>query len=37
MIALKFAAVILSAGMAASFFSGDFGPEFVLAVVTCLS
>jgi hypothetical protein len=37
MIALKVAAVILGAAMAVSFVSGDLGPEFVLAIVTCLS
>jgi hypothetical protein len=37
MIALKIAAVILGTAMAVSFFSADFGPEFILAIVTCFS
>jgi hypothetical protein len=37
MIALKIAALVLGATMALSFLSGDFGPDFVLAIVTCLS
>lgn len=37
MIALKIVAVILGTTMALSFLSADFGPDFVLAIVTCLS
>jgi hypothetical protein len=37
MIALKLVALVLGAAMALSFVSGDFGPDVVLAIVTCLS
>jgi hypothetical protein len=37
MIALQFIAAVLGAGVLVSLFSGDFGPELVLAIVSCLS
>ena len=37
MIALKITALVLGAVMAVSYFSADFGPELVLAIVTCFS
>jgi hypothetical protein len=37
MIALKFIAIVLGAGTLVTMFSGDFGPELLLAIVSCLS
>ena len=37
MIALKFIAVVLGAGMLVAMFSGDFGPELLLAIASCLA
>lgn len=37
MLALKFIAVVLGAGTLVAMYSGDFGPELLLAIVFCLS
>ena len=37
MITLKVIAVALGAGILFSMYSGDFGADVVLAIVTCLS
>jgi hypothetical protein len=37
MIALKFIAVVLGVGTLLAMFSGDFGPELLLAIVSCLA
>jgi hypothetical protein len=37
MIALKLIAVVLGAGTLVTMFSGDFGPELLLAMVSCLA
>jgi len=37
MITLKVIAVVIGAGILASFYSGDLGAEVVLAIVTCLA
>jgi hypothetical protein len=37
MIALKFIAVVLGAGTLVAMFSEDFGPELLLAIVSCLA
>ena len=37
MIALKFIAVVLGAGTLLAMFSGDFDPELLLAIVSCLA
>ena len=37
MITLKLIAVVLGAGLVASFISEEFGSELILAIVTCLS
>ena len=37
MIALKIAALVVGAGMLFELFSGDFGPDLVLAAVACFS
>lgn len=37
MIALQFIVGALGAGVLVSLISGDFGPELLLAIVSCLS
>jgi len=37
MLALQFFAGVVGAGVVVSLFSGDFGPELLLAIVSCLS
>jgi hypothetical protein len=37
MIALEFIAVVLGAGTLLAMFSGDFGPELLFAIVSCLA
>jgi hypothetical protein len=37
MITLKLIAVIIGAGIAASLYSGELGPDAILAIVSCLS
>jgi hypothetical protein len=34
---IKVIALVLGAGMLVSLFAGEFGPDLLLAIVTCLS
>jgi len=37
MITLKLLAVIFGAGIVASLYSGELGPDAILAIISCLS